>query len=99
MGKITMKSRTSFPVKPSNSCTSALRLKEWKKYMPTFKNYILSPRKDEASYEANIGFQEMAQFYQKATHKQIEEMEMIVRAADWDKFKNMIRKITGVKLK
>jgi hypothetical protein len=96
-----MKSRTGFPVKISNTCTSALRLKEWyeRKKMPTFRNYILSPRQDEASYEANIGFQEMAMFYQKATHKQIEEMERIVRSEDWDGFKNMIRKVTGVKLK
>ncbi len=67
--------------------------------MATFRNYILSPRKDEASYEGNIGFQEMAEFYQKATHKQIEEMERIIRAEDWSKFKSMIRIVTGVKLK
>lgn len=101
MGKITMKSRTGFPVRPSNSCTSALRLEEWfrKRNMTTFRNYILSPRKDEASYEGNIGFTEMAEFYQKATHSQIQEMERTVRAEDWEGFKTLIRKVTGVKLK
>lgn len=67
--------------------------------MTTFRNYILSPLKSESAYEGNIGFTEMSQFYQKATHKQIEEMERIVRAEDWDGFKTMIRKVTGVKLK
>lgn len=54
---------------------------------------------NEASYPGNIGFQEMAEFYRKATPKQIKQMEKIVKNGEFDKFKNLIRKVLGVRLK
>lgn len=54
---------------------------------------------NEASYPDNIGFQEMSEFYQKASKSQITKMEKIVKDGDFAEFKNLIRKVLGVKLK
>lgn len=53
----------------------------------------------EAAYPGNIGFQEMVKFYQKASSIQIKKMEKIVKDGDFEEFKNLIRKVLGVKLK
>ena len=63
--------------------------------MEKFKHFIIN----EAAYDGNIGFQEMAMFYQKATDSEIKQMEKIIKNEDWDAFKNLIYKILRVKLK
>jgi len=67
--------------------------------MTTFKNYILAPTTDEAAYPGNIGFEELTNFYQKASDKEIKEMEKLIKKNDWMGFRNMIYKVLGVKLK
>ena len=66
--------------------------------MDQFKNYITNDI-NEASYKSNIGFVEMAQFYQKASKKEIAEMEVAIKAEDWEEFKAIIYKKLNVKLK
>ena len=56
-------------------------------------------RTDEVVSPNNIGFEEMAKFYQKATPQQIKEMERMFKNENWDKFKSLIYKVLGVKLK
>jgi hypothetical protein len=63
------------------------------------KNYILAPTVAEAAYMGNIGFEEMTTFYKVASKKEIKEMENIIKLGDWEKFKNLIFKVTGKKLK
>ena len=53
----------------------------------------------EASYRMNIGFQEMAAFYNTATKNQIKHMEKIVKDNDWNAFKRLIKKVLNVELK
>lgn len=67
--------------------------------MTKFKNYILMPGLDEAAYPGNIGFEEMVKFYQSASKSEVAEMEKIVKKGDWNKFKELITKVTGEKLK
>lgn len=53
----------------------------------------------EASYEGNMGFEEMFKFYQQATEKQVELLEKLI---DEDKIKEawqLVQKVVGVKLK
>jgi len=52
----------------------------------------------EAAYPNNIGFVEMAQFYQIASRKQLDEMEQIIKDENWTAFKKMIKKVLDVKL-
>jgi len=52
----------------------------------------------EAAYKGNIGFQEMAEFYQKADDKEIKLMEKLIKKADWKSFKALIKKVLGVDL-
>lgn len=54
---------------------------------------------DEAAYPNNMGFAEMVTFYQTANSAQIAEMEKIIKNADWDAFKKLIRAVVGIKLK
>lgn len=63
------------------------------------RNYILAPTISEAAYMGNIGFAEMVKFYDVATIKEKDDMEKIIKSGDWDKFKNLIFKVTGRKLK
>lgn len=64
------------------------------KIMSRVKDYLIT----EASYPGNVGFMEMAKFYQIATKKQIKEMELIIKAEDWEQFKEMIKKVLDVQL-
>ena len=64
-----------------------------------FKNYILSPVLNDAAYLGNIGFEELISFYKKADETQIKKMEKIIKDGDWNKFRNMIYNVLGVKLK
>lgn len=65
-----------------------------------FKHYILAPDNiDEAAYMGNIGFEELCNYYQKASSKEIKIMEDIIKEEDWDKFKKQIFKVLGTKLK
>lgn len=63
--------------------------------MSKFKHYIIN----EASYDGNIGFEELVNFYQVADKKQTKEMEEIIKNEDWQSFKVMIKKVIGTKLK
>ena len=37
----------------------------------------------EASYKYNIGFQEMVDFYQKASPKEVQQMENLIKKDSW----------------
>lgn len=52
-----------------------------------------------ASYDANIGFVEMVQFYQEANDKEVTQMELLIKREDWAGFKRLIQQVTGTKLK
>lgn len=52
----------------------------------------------EASYAMNVGFEEMVNFYQKASNSEIKQMEKIIKKEDWNAFKKMIKKVLGVNL-
>lgn len=67
--------------------------------MTKFKNFILMPGLDEAAYPGNIGFEEMVEFYQVASKSEISEMEKLIKKGDWNKFKDLIKKVTGKDLK
>lgn len=54
---------------------------------------------NEKSYSGNIGFEEMARFYQEADNKKIKKMERIIKSEDWEAFKLLIRKVLDVSLK
>lgn len=65
-----------------------------------FKNYILAPENvNEASYQGNIGFEELAKFYQVANDEEIEQMENILKNEDWASFKQLIYKVLRTRLK
>jgi hypothetical protein len=64
-----------------------------------FRQYILGPGLDEASYRGNIGFEEMTRFYKKANPKQIKQMEKILDSSDWDAFVQLIQQVLGTRLK
>lgn len=53
----------------------------------------------EASYKGNIGAMEMIQLYQKATKKEIEELEKVIKKEDWEAYKDIVKKVLGVTLK
>lgn len=53
----------------------------------------------EAAYNGNIGFSEMAKFWQVASKSQIKKMEQIIIDEDWEGFKMMIQEVLNVKLK
>ena len=53
---------------------------------------------NEIAYGGNIGFTEMAAFYQKASPKEIKEMEKVVKAEDWNGFKKLIQRVLNVNL-
>lgn len=53
----------------------------------------------EAVYSGNIGFEEMVRFYQVASPKEIKLMEKLLKSENWQKFKALIEKVLGVKLK
>jgi enolase len=63
------------------------------------KQYILMPGLDEAAYPGNIGFEEMVEFYKVASKSEIAEMEKVIKKGDWNKFKELVTKVTGTKLK
>jgi hypothetical protein len=54
---------------------------------------------NEMVYGGNIGFQEMAEFYQKASPSEIKQMEKIIRAEDWPGFKKLIKRVLKLDLK
>ncbi len=54
---------------------------------------------NEASYKNNIGFQEMVEFYQKASSSEIKQMETMIKTDSWNGFKKLIKKVLGVNLK
>lgn len=58
------------------------------------KDYMIT----EAAYPGNVGFQELVKFYNVASKRQIDEMEKVIKAEDWDGFKKMIQKVLNVKL-
>lgn len=68
--------------------------------MSKFGRYIMSPKSniDEKTYEGNIGFEEMVNFYRTASSKDINLMEKIIKEEDWLGFKNLIRRVIGVSL-
>lgn len=53
----------------------------------------------EAAYPGNIGFQEMVEFWKKASDQDIKRMEKIANRGDWMSFIKLIRVVTGRKLK
>ena len=57
------------------------------------------PGLTEAAYPGNIGFVEMVEFYKVASNPEIKEMEKIIKKGDWNKFKELITKVTGRDLK
>jgi len=57
------------------------------------------PGLDEAAYPGNIGFEEMVNFYQVASKSEISEMEKLIKKGDWNKFRDLIKKVTGKDLK
>jgi hypothetical protein len=65
----------------------------------SLREKIMAPNLGEAAYPGNMGFEELVDFYKKASKSEIAKMEKIIEKGDWGKFKSMIEKITGVKLK
>jgi hypothetical protein len=63
------------------------------------KQYILMPGLSEAAYPGNIGFEEIVEFYQVASKSEIAEMEKVIKKGDWNKFKQLVTKVTGKELK
>lgn len=63
------------------------------------KEYILMPGLSEAAYPGNLGFAEMVKFYQDASKSEIAEMQKIIKKGDWNKFKELVQKVTGKELK
>ncbi len=62
--------------------------------MKTFIEHIR-----EMVYPGNMGAIEMINFFQKASKKQIAEMDDIVKGEDWKSYKKLINKVLGIKLK
>lgn len=55
---------------------------------------------DEASYNSNIGFEELVEFYGQASDQEIFEMEdLLQREMDdeerWEEFKKLVKKVLG----
>ena len=64
------------------------------------KKYIFeSLDVNEVAYPHNIGFQEMVEFFRMAKKSQKMQMEKFIEQEDWEGFKELIRKVIGVKLK
>ena len=53
---------------------------------------------NEAAYPGNIGFEEMVEFWQKASDQDIEKMKKIADKGDWVSFIKLIRAVTKRKL-
>ena len=54
---------------------------------------------NEVAYKYNIGFQEMVQFYQKASPHEIKLMEVLIKKDSWNGFKKLIKNVLGIDLK
>lgn len=52
----------------------------------------------EAAYPGNVGFAEMAKYYQVATPAQVRQIEKIIKKADWEGFKRQIERVLDTKL-
>jgi hypothetical protein len=63
------------------------------------KEYIIE-KLDEASYEGNIGFEEMTQFWKLASKKDIKAMDkmLLKTKPSFEEFKELIRKVVGTEL-
>ncbi len=64
------------------------------KLMKKFKHMI-----SEAAYPGNVGFEELVKFYRDADKQEIKKMDKIIKAEDWEGFKNLIQKVSNIKLK
>ena len=53
----------------------------------------------EAAYDGNIGFHEMFVFYDKATERQVDELEALITKKRFKDAWKLIQKVTGMKLK
>ena len=64
------------------------------------KEYIIE-KLDEASYEGNIGFEEMTQFWKMAKKEDIKDMNKLLSKGkpSFNEFKDLIRKVVGTELK
>jgi len=64
------------------------------------KEYIIE-KLDEASYEGNIGFEEMTQFWKLASKEDIKDMNKLLSKGkpSFNEFKELIRKVVGIELK
>lgn len=67
--------------------------------MTRMKHFIMNYNLDEAAYDGNIGFEEMVMFYQKADKTEITKLERLIANDDWKSFKDLIQRVTGVRLK
>ena len=54
---------------------------------------------NEASYDGNIGFEELAKFWKISTPTQKKKMNEALEKEDWEMFKELIRIVVGTKLK
>lgn len=53
---------------------------------------------DEAVYQGNLGLMETFKFFSLATSEQKAELKEITERKDWNAFKELILKVTGIKL-
>ena len=53
----------------------------------------------EAAYPGNIGIMELINFNQRATPAERQEMKRVIEESDWNRFKELIKKVLGVDLK
>ena len=53
---------------------------------------------NEASYPGNLGFEEMVEFWEKASDQDIKRMNKIADKGDWVSFTKLIRAVTRKKL-
>lgn len=53
---------------------------------------------DEAVYKGNLGMMETFKFFSLATPEQKAELKEITERKDWEAFKELILKVTGIKL-
>lgn len=68
--------------------------------MSRMKHYIINYKKvDEASYDANMGFTEMVNFYQIASKDEISKLERLIKNDDWEGYKQLIYDVLKVRLK
>lgn len=66
---------------------------------PLRRHFIMGPKKiDEAIYYGNLGFEELVNFHKIATKEDKKEMEKILKAGDWLKFKALIERVTKARL-